>query len=141
MKSRSLVISLGALGALATLVGPAAQGQNSQLSLYNVTDLGTLGGAYSFAFGINNAGEVAGAAATPVQTDGFAATAFLWNNQKGITNLGTLGPPAFPDCPTCNSGAAGVGAASEVAMVPKLPHWIRMAKILVSGILRRPLTA
>lgn len=83
---------------------------------YTVLDLGTLGGAYSFAFGINNGGEVAGAAATPAQTDFVSTTAFLWSKQKGIINLGTLGPPAFPACPMCNSGASGVGAAGEVAM-------------------------
>jgi probable HAF family extracellular repeat protein len=83
---------------------------------YSVIDLGTLGGTYSFGFGINSAGEVAGAAATPAQTDGFAATAFLWSKQKGIIPLGVLGPPLFPACPTCNSGAAGVGALGEVAM-------------------------
>ena len=83
---------------------------------YTVIDLGTLGGTYSFAFGINNAGDVAGAAATPSQTDGFASTAFLWTRQNGIVDLGTLGTPAFPACPTCNSGAAAVGASGEVAM-------------------------
>jgi probable HAF family extracellular repeat protein len=83
---------------------------------YTVTDLGTLGGTYSAAFGINNAGKVAGAAATPNQTDGFAATAYLWTKQKGITDLGVLGPPLFPPCPTCNSGASGLGASGEVAM-------------------------
>jgi probable HAF family extracellular repeat protein len=83
---------------------------------YTVIDLGTLGGTYSNAFGINNAGEVAGAAATAAQTDGFAATAYLWTRQSGMLNLGTLGPPAFPLCPTCNSGAAAVGASGEVAM-------------------------
>ena len=81
-----------------------------------VAELGTLGGTYSLALGINNAGKIAGAAARTAQTDGFAATAFLWSKQKGLTNLGTLGPLAFPDCPTCNSGAAGVGALGQVAM-------------------------
>ena len=91
------------------------KGKDGKSPRYTVIDLGTLGGTYSFGFGINNAGDVAGAAATQAQTDGFAATAFLWTKQKGITNLGTLGPPAFPACPTCNSGAAGVGASGEVA--------------------------
>ncbi len=78
-------------------------------------DLGTLGGTYSFGFGINNAGQVAGATATPAQTDGFAATASLWTKHKGMSKLGVLGPPLFPACPTCNSGAAGIGARGEVA--------------------------
>jgi probable HAF family extracellular repeat protein len=107
--------------AASTLLAAVATAQRTPR--YTVTDLGTLCndsgtscGTYSFPFGINDAGEVAGAAATPAQTDGFAATAFLWTRQKGMTNLGILGPPAFPACPTCNSGGAGVGAAGEVAM-------------------------
>jgi probable HAF family extracellular repeat protein len=83
---------------------------------YTVIDLGTLGGTYSGAFGINNSGYVAGAAATSAQTDGFAATAYLWTRQSGMLDLGTLGPPSFPVCPTCNSGAAAVGASGQVAM-------------------------
>jgi uncharacterized membrane protein len=84
-----------------------------------VIDLGTLGGTYSFGFGINIAGDVAGAAATPAQTDGSAATAILWSKQNGSiakTNLRVLGPPLFPACPTCNSDAAAVSALGEVAM-------------------------
>ena len=100
--------------AAASLFAALAAGQ--QQPHYRVIDLGTLGGTYSFGFGINNAGEVAGAAATPAQTDGFAATAFVWTKEKGITNLGVLGPPLFPACPTCNSGAAGVSALGEVAI-------------------------
>src|ERR1051326_7850612 len=80
----------------------AARAAAQPLPRYNVIDLGTLGGRYSIGFGINNTGEVAGAAATPAQTDGFAATAFLSSKQKGITPLGVLGPPLFPACPTCN---------------------------------------
>ncbi len=77
---------------------------------YNLIDLGTLGGTYSFAVGINNSGHVAGAAATVQQTDGWAATAAMWRREKGklgITKLGVLGPLLSPACPTCNSGARG----------------------------------
>src|ERR1043166_5373369 len=92
------------------------KGKDGKSPRYTVIDLGTLGGTFSFGAGINNAGDVAGAAATRAQTDGFAATAFLWTKQKGMSNLGVLGPPLFPTCPTCNSGGAGVGALGEVAM-------------------------
>jgi len=120
---------------------------------YTVIDLGTLGGAYSFAFGINGAGEITGSAATPSQTDGFSATAFLWTKHRGISSLGILGPPAFPFCATCNSGAAAVGAAGEVAMgseiaaldpngedfgqwIPPAPtHRVTLAAIWRNGIL------
>ena len=83
---------------------------------YRLIDLGTLGGEYSFGFGINYAGEVAGQAATATQTDGFAGTAYLWSRQNGIHNLGIFGPPLFPACATCNSGAAAVGSSGDVAM-------------------------
>src|SRR5215467_15402538 len=89
MKSQStpLSISLGLLALLAMPVRLAAQDQNSTAPRYTVTDLGTLGGTYSLAIGINNAGKIAGAAATPDQTDGFAATAYLWTKQKGMIDL------------------------------------------------------
>jgi len=108
MKTILTSITLGGLLALLATAQPQTR--------YKLVDLGALGGTYSFAFGINNGGGVAGAGATPSQVDGFAATAFIWTRQKGIESLGVLGPPMFPACPMCNSGAAGVGANGEVAM-------------------------
>jgi probable HAF family extracellular repeat protein len=56
---------------------------------YGVTDLGTLGGTFSVAFGINNAGGVGGAAALPNGN----VHAFL-SGAGGIKyDLGTLGGP------------------------------------------------
>ena len=110
---KKILTSIVAATLLAGLV--AAQPQRR----YTVIDLGTLGGAYSSGFGINIEGDVVGAAATPAQTDGFAATASLWSNRKGkigATNLGVLGPPHFPSCPTCNSDAAAISAFGVVAM-------------------------
>jgi probable HAF family extracellular repeat protein len=105
------------LALLAMPAGLAAQDQNSPAPSYTITDLGMLkGGIYSLAFGINDAGKIAGAAATRYQTDGFAATAYLWTKQKGMIELGVLGSPLFPACQTCNSGAAAVGALGQVAM-------------------------
>jgi len=69
MKSRVLRIlteitaMMTMLGALAMPVRPAAQEQQQKAKHgrhYIVTDLGTLGGTYSYAYGINNAGQVAG---------------------------------------------------------------------------------
>jgi probable HAF family extracellular repeat protein len=75
---------------------------------YAVTDLGTLGGTYSYGLGINNAGWVSGGAATPTQTDGVSQTAFLWSKQTGMQNLGTLGGPS--------SEANGLNASGESAI-------------------------
>ena len=54
---------------------------------YTFTDLGTLGGRYSFAFGINNSGQVVGGAYTTLDT----SHATIWNGTTP-TDLGTLGP-------------------------------------------------
>src|SRR5262245_46099063 len=59
------------------------------LSSYAVTDLGTLGGTASYAYGINSAGQVVGYA----YTSDNAATihAFLYQDGVGMKDLGTLG--------------------------------------------------
>ena len=67
--------------ATGALVAPLAASQPQ--SRYRIVNVGTLGGMYNFGFGINRAGEVAGAAARP--DDGFSATAYLWNKYKGMT--------------------------------------------------------
>lgn len=65
------------------------QERNKELPRYTVQDLGTLGGTFSLAGGINNKGEVEGYANLLGDT---ATHAFLWQN--GImTDLGTLGGP------------------------------------------------
>jgi probable HAF family extracellular repeat protein len=51
------------------------------------TDLGTLGGAQSEAFGINNLAQVVGGAFVPSGVE----HAFLWTKATGMRDLGTLG--------------------------------------------------
>src|SRR3990170_6856797 len=53
-----------------------------------IKDLGTLGGTYSFAYGINNSGQVAGFSTTIA--DG-TYHAFIWDAVNGMQDLGTLG--------------------------------------------------
>src|SRR5262245_33908511 len=68
---------------------------------YISTDLGTLGGSYRQAFGINNAGQVVGRAAL---SDHSADRAFLYDGV--MRDLGTLGGN--------NSGAFGINDAGHV---------------------------
>jgi probable HAF family extracellular repeat protein len=80
----ALLVIVAAL-ALAT----AAQQQKSSNIHYTIQDLGTFGGTFSWAFGINENGSIDGFAYVAGDT---AFHAFLW--RKGVMNdLGTLGGP------------------------------------------------
>ena len=84
-KTWKRVIGLVLFVVLAVAVQLAAQ----QHIHYTVTDLGTLGGTFSFGVGINNRGWVAGFSTLPGDLNQHA---FLWRNGV-ITDLGTLGGP------------------------------------------------
>jgi probable HAF family extracellular repeat protein len=91
MRSKILTWFLG-LSAFAVLAIPiqvvAQEAHQQQPQHYTVADLGTLGGAYSEAFYMNNKAAIGGISS---RADG-TAHAFLW--QKGVmTDLGTLGGP------------------------------------------------
>ncbi|SRR5258708_6394574 len=55
---------------------------------YTVTDLGTIGGNLSNAFGINDAGQVVGMSYVTKQNG--LTHAFLWSASTGLQDLGTL---------------------------------------------------
>lgn len=100
MRTILTTVAVGSLlAALATAQTPS----------YTVTDLGTLGGTYSYSYGINNAGWVSGGAATQSQTGGVYQTAFLWSRGQMI-NLGTLPGGS-------NSEAGGPNASGEAAIL------------------------
>src|ERR1035438_1824479 len=105
--------AIGLLTLLTILGGSAAQAQTRESKHYTVIDLGTLGGTYSDAYGINDAGVVSGGAATPSQTNGLAQTAFLWFNGN-MKNLGTLDGSK---CPQCSSEAGGPNAENVSALL------------------------
>jgi probable HAF family extracellular repeat protein len=92
MKSKTLmfVTEMTLLATLAVPVRLAAQEQqNKKLPHYTVTDLGSLGGTFSEAVGVNNRGSVAGSSLLPGDA---VVHAFFW--RKGVTtDLGTLGGP------------------------------------------------
>ena len=57
---------------------------------YEVMDIGTLGGSYSAAYGINDSGQVVGWS----ETAAGAQHAFVWDEKVGMADLGTLGGSA-----------------------------------------------
>jgi probable HAF family extracellular repeat protein len=75
--------------AASSLLAALAIAQPPQTPRYTVTDLGTFGGPFSVAFGIDNAGRVGGAAALPNGN----VHAFISGVGSTKYDLGTLGGP------------------------------------------------
>lgn len=73
-----------------SVAGDASQHAFLWQSGTGMTDLGTLGGTFSYAFAVNAVGQVAGYSTT-VGSAGGTRHAFLWQNGTGMTDLGTLG--------------------------------------------------
>src|SRR5712675_479588 len=111
MKSRSIFTPLGLLVVLAIPAGSIAQARGPKPASYTVTDIGTLGGANSFAYSINESGMVAGGANTEGQNDPVMQTAFLWYGGQPIS-LGTLGGSECPDCSSEGSAASANGSVA-----------------------------
>lgn len=65
----------------------AVDGHSAHAELYRLTDLGTLGGSSSSAFGINDTGQVVGSSAIAGDA---VQHAFLYSNGS-MADLGTLG--------------------------------------------------
>jgi len=93
----ALLLSMLAPVSSSALAAPA-------VAHWTVTDLGTLGGAYSYGYGINNAGQVTGNAST-----GSSDHAFLYSN-GAMTDLGTLGGTSSTGSAINNVGQVTGGA-------------------------------
>lgn len=94
MKSTKVVQISAALLSLICMVAvlpsqTIAQGKDENHRRYKVEDIGTLGGSFSQAFGINSRGDVVGFATT---AGDVSLHAFLWRDGL-MTDLGILGTP------------------------------------------------
>lgn len=110
---KSTLLATSTLVLLALLAIPVCSTAQNQPARYVVTDLGTLGGQYSFGYGLSSTGAVAGGAATSNQVDFLSQTGFVWKNGNMI-NTGTLGGSA---CPDCSSEAGGPNASGVAALI------------------------
>jgi probable HAF family extracellular repeat protein len=116
-------------GEIAGIVGHAMQDSHAAvLSGGKVTDLGTLGGPWSFAYAINRQGDVAGVSAIATG----ARHAFLWHNGK-MTDLGTLGG-ATSAAATLND-AGDVGGSADLASGESHAFLFKDGKMTDLGIL------
>jgi probable HAF family extracellular repeat protein len=99
---KKILVVVAALGVLSIVVVDA-WGQVQ----YTLTDLGTLPGTNSGrATGINNSGQVVGAAYDILNGSPSDSHAFLWQSGSGMKDLGTLGGT--------NSYAYGINSSGEV---------------------------
>ncbi len=106
--------------ALVSLMIP--RGGHAQVVNYTVTDLGTLGGAQSKAFGINSCGRVVGESAI---TGSTFIHAFTWNNGQ-IADI-------TPSGSNVSALASSVNAASLAAGSAIIPGSSRRPYLLAEG--------
>lgn len=103
-----ILLSATVVALLVTLnVTSAAQERRHKLSHYTVTDLGTLGGTFSYAGGLSNSGFVEGYAFVTGDT---AKHASLWRHGK-VIDLGTLGGTSSTALARPNDGGNAAGGA------------------------------
>jgi len=115
----AVITLFAALAIPARLAAQEQQEHNKKLPRYKVIDLGTLGGTFSEALGINSKGWVTGLSTLPGDA---SVHALLW--RKGVkTDLGTLGGPnstpnGFMTSASVSQRGEIVGAAESSAADP-----------------------
>jgi len=120
MKSRICTwivgISLFAALAMPTLLGAQEPSttQASRSVRYTITDLGTLGGSFSLAYGINDNGQIDGFSTLPGD-----AVEHSFVIEKGVmTDLGTLGGPNSESFANLNNAIQVAGTAETSVTDP-----------------------
>ena len=82
---KAWLVAMGLVVVVLLMGAQPASGKPVGAGQYSITDLGTLGGNYSYATAINSRGQVVGSSNTASGEE----HAFLWENGK-MTDLGTL---------------------------------------------------
>jgi len=105
--------------ALAVFASPASAQehhsiQNAAPARYAVIDLGTLGGSFSLAYGINDNGQIDGFSTLPGDN---AVHSFLYNH-GAMTDLGTLGGPNSESFANLNNATQVAGTAETSVTDP-----------------------
>ena len=97
--------------------------EGRSLLSYTVTDLGTLGGPSSEAFGLNNNGQVVGEWQTGrAAADGVPIThGFIWDSAHGMRDLGTLGGDQSSVAVAINDAGEVAGTSSTAPVKVRLP--------------------
>src|SRR5690242_7257310 len=120
MKTTHLII----ISCLSLLLAPLANAQKYHAFIYNsgsgMTDLGTLGGNTSYAFGINDSGEVVGYS---YLADNVTRHAFTWTASGGMVDLGTLPGGAWSQAEKINAAGEISGEALDSNGVQVPVYW------------------
>jgi RHS repeat-associated protein len=104
------------INVLGQVVGNSSASDGSQHAFSwtagsGMTDLGTLGGAFSAATALNSAGTVVGGS-NLAGISSYPGHAFIWTSGTGMRDLGTLGAP---NGATPNSYASSINDAGQIA--------------------------
>jgi probable HAF family extracellular repeat protein len=97
--------------------------EGRSLLSYTITDLGTLGGPSSEAFGLNNNGQVVGGWQTGrAAADGVPIThGFIWDSAHGMRDLGALGGDQSSVAVAINDAGEVAGTSSSAPVKMRLP--------------------